>query len=198
MRGRIVWAGFVTSSSADSASQPGSIGPPLRSVEIRLVDAEGQDVLAGDPGEIWVRGPNVFCGYWRDDEATRRVLTPDGWLRTGDIAVAAHDGSLSLVDRAKDLVIVSGFNVYPFEVETVLVQHPSVHQTVVVGRDDERRGERVVAYITVPDGVDPPELDELVDFCRERLARYKCPTELHVVDELPIATSGKTVRRKLS
>jgi long-chain acyl-CoA synthetase len=140
----------------------------------------------------------VFLGYWEDDEATKAVLDDDGWLSTRDIGVFSEDGYLALVDRAKDLIIVSGFNVYPFEVETVLVQHPKVEQTVVIGRDDERRGERVVAFVTVPDGSPPPELDELVAFCRERLARYKCPTELEIVGELPIGTSGKTQRRKLS
>jgi acyl-CoA synthetase (AMP-forming)/AMP-acid ligase II len=140
----------------------------------------------------------VFLGYWENEEATKAVLDDDGWLSTRDIGVLSEDGYLALVDRAKDLIIVSGFNVYPFEVETVLVQHPQVDQTVVIGRDDERRGERVVAFVTVPDGVDAPELEELIDFCRERLARYKCPTELQVVDELPIGASGKTMRRKLS
>jgi len=178
--------------------RPGTVGKPAPGVEVVVVDDYGNSVPYDDAGEIKVRGPGVFLGYWDNDEATKAVLDDDGWLSTRDIGVLSEDGYLALVDRAKDLIIVSGFNVYPFEVETVLVQHPNVHQTVVIGRDDERRGERVVAYITVPDGVDPPELDELVDFCRERLARYKCPTELHVVDELPIATSGKTVRRKLS
>ena len=92
-------------------------GRPLPGVDVRLVDADGPDVLPGDPGEIWVRGPNVFLGYWDDDEATRRALTADGWLRTGDVAVEDDAGALHLVDRAKDLIIVSGFNVYPAEVE---------------------------------------------------------------------------------
>jgi long-chain acyl-CoA synthetase len=178
--------------------RPGTVGKVAPGVEVKVVDDDGNSVPHDDAGEILVRGPGVFLGYWENEEATKAVLDDDGWLHTRDIGVLSEDGYLALVDRAKDLIIVSGFNVYPFEVETVLVQHPNVHQTVVVGRDDERRGERVVAYITVPDGVDPPKLDELVDFCRERLARYKCPTELHVVDELPIAASGKTVRRKLS
>jgi long-chain acyl-CoA synthetase len=177
--------------------RPGTVGKAAPGVEVMVVDDYGHSVPFDDAGEILVRGPGVFLGYWENEEATKAVLDDDGWLHTRDIGVLSEDGYLALVDRAKDLIIVSGFNVYPFEVETVLVQHPAVLQTVVVGREDERRGERVVAHVTVPEGVDPPSLDDLVDFCRERLARYKCPTELHVVDELPIAASGKTARRKL-
>ena len=116
-----------------STPAPGSIGPPLPGVEVRLVDADGDDVLVGDPGEIWVRGPNVFAGYWDDPEATARGADADGWLRTGDVAVADDDGYLCLVDRAKDLIIVSGFNVYPAEVEEVLLEHPGVAAAAVVG-----------------------------------------------------------------
>ena len=178
--------------------RPGTVGKVAPGVEVNVVDHDGKSVPPDDSGEIKVRGPGVFLGYWENEEATKAVLDDDGWLSTRDIGVLSEDGYLALVDRAKDLIIVSGFNVYPFEVETVLVQHPQVEQTVVIGRDDERRGERVVAFVTVPDGVDAPELEELIDFCRERLARYKCPTELQVVDELPIGKSGKTMRRKLS
>jgi long-chain acyl-CoA synthetase len=178
--------------------RPGTVGKPVPGVEVKVVDSDGNEVPFDDSGEIKVRGPGVFLGYWDNEEATNAVLDDDGWLSTRDIGVCSEDGYLALVDRAKDLIIVSGFNVYPFEVETVLVQHPKVDQTVVIGRDDERRGERVVAFITVPEGSSPPELDDVVAFCRERLARYKCPTELEVVTELPIGTSGKTQRGKLS
>ncbi len=178
--------------------RPGTVGKPAPGVEVKVVDHDGNEVPFDDSGEIKVRGPNVFLGYWDNEEATKAVLDDDGWLSTRDIGVFSEDGYLALVDRAKDLIIVSGFNVYPFEVETVLVQHPKVDQVVVIGRDDDRRGERVVAFVTVPDGSPPPELDELVAFCRERLARYKCPTELEIVTELPIGTTGKTRRRKLS
>ncbi|MEQ8841516.1 MAG: AMP-binding protein [Acidimicrobiales bacterium] len=178
--------------------RPGTVGKPAPGVEVKVVDHDGHEVPFDDSGEIMVRGPGVFLGYWENEEATKAVLDHDGWLATRDIGVISDDGYLALIDRAKDLIIVSGFNVYPFEVETVLVQHPKVDQTVVIGRDDDRRGERVVAFVTVPDGSEPPTLDELVAFCRERLARYKCPTELEIVTELPIGTSGKTQRRKLS
>ena len=104
-------------------------------MEVRLVDDRGADVEPGDPGEIWVRGPNVFLGYWNDDAGTAAALTPDGWLRTGDVAVDDDDGYLYLVDRIKDLIIVSGFNVYPAEVEAVLLEHPGID-----GRRRDRRG----------------------------------------------------------
>ena len=102
-------------------------------VEVRLVDADGEDVLVGDSGEIWVRGPNVFKGYWEDEDATAAALDADGWLRTGDVAVVDDDGFLYLVDRAKDIIIVSGFNVYPAEVEEVLLEHPAIDGAAVVG-----------------------------------------------------------------
>ncbi len=177
--------------------RPGSVGQAWPGVEVRVVDYDDRPAPVDDSGVVKVRGPNVFLGYWNDEEATKAVLDDDGWLNTGDIGVLSEDGYLYLVDRAKDLIIVSGFNVYPYEVEEVLNRHPAVDQCVVVGRLDEQRGERVVAYITVADGQTAPTLDEVVDFCREELARYKCPTELKVVDTLPIAPSGKPVRRDL-
>jgi long-chain acyl-CoA synthetase len=187
----------VSTSAVDSRVRRGSIGPPLPGVEVRLVDLDGTDVLAGDPGEVWVRGANVFAGYWHDPEATQRVLTPDGWLRTGDIAVADDDGWLTLVDRAKDLVIVSGFNVYPAEVEEVLLQHPDVDDAVVVGEPHPRTGETVVAYVVPAAGRD---LDrrELIRFAQARLARYKLPTRVDVVDAVPRTFGGTVARRVLA
>ena len=119
---------------------------------MRLVDADGDDVLVGDSGEIWVAGPNVFQGYWNDPEATAAALTADGWLRTGDIAVVDDDGYLFLVDRVKDLIIVSGFNVYPAEVEEVLLEHPAVEACAVVGVPHPYSGEAVKAYVVVRAG----------------------------------------------
>jgi long-chain acyl-CoA synthetase len=176
--------------------RPGSIGPPLPGVEVRLVDVDGADVLRGDPGEIFVRGPNVFQGYWHDDEATARALTDDGWLRTGDIAVVEENGELRLVDRAKDLVIVSGFNVYPVEVESVLREHPDVADAAVVGEPNPRTGEAVLAYVVAAPGasVDTTALGE---HCAHALARYKCPARYEVVDELPRTLVGKVLRREL-
>jgi long-chain acyl-CoA synthetase len=186
----------------------GSIGIPLPEVALRLVDRSGpgltgdagdevDDVLVGDPGEIWVRGANVFPGYWDDPAATAATLTPDGWLRTGDVAVVDDDGFLFLVDRAKDLVIVSGFNVFPAEVEDVLAQHPGVTEAAVVGRPDPRTGEAVTAFV-VPRSSEPAPTDqELMDFCCDHLAGYKCPVEVTFVTELPHSLNGKLLRRAL-
>src|SRR5207302_1743999 len=150
-----IWEGYgltetspiVTSSRVGGEPRPGSIGVPIPGVEVRLVDEGGEDALAGDPGEIWVRGPNVFPGYWQDPEATAAVLTPEGWLRTGDVAVTDDDGYLYIVDRAKDLIIVSGFNVFPAEVEEVLASHPGIAESAVVGEQHPYSGETVKAFV---------------------------------------------------
>lgn len=176
--------------------RPGSIGVPLPGVEVRLVDADGTDALVGDAGEIWVRGPNVFRGYWNDAEATRAAFSADGWLRTGDVAVADDEGLLYLVDRVKELIIVSGFNVYPAEVEEVLATHPAVRQVAVVGVPHPHTGEAVKALVVAEPGSHVDE-DELIDWAADRLARYKCPTKVMFVDELPTGVAGKVVRRQL-
>jgi long-chain acyl-CoA synthetase len=186
----------VTSAVLDGDPRPGSIGIPLPGIELRLVDEDGEDALAGDPGEVWVRGPNVFAGYWEDPEATAAVVTPDGWLRTGDLGVLGDDGNLQLVDRAKDLIIVNGFNVVPAEVENVLIQHPQVDDVAVVGEPSDRTGEAVRAVI-VPAGGATPTLADLASFAATRLARYKCPTILTVVDDIPRGQAGKVIRRQL-
>jgi len=174
----------------------GSIGVPLPGLSVRLVDSDGQDALVGDAGEVWVRGPNVFIGYWNDPEATRSALTEDGWLRTGDIAVVDDDGFLFLVDRTKDLIIVSGFNVYPAEVEEVIVAHPSVDQVAVVGVPHPHSGEAVKAFVVVaPDA--SAEEDEIISYCEAHLARYKCPQKVMFVDEIPQNAAGKVLRKLL-
>jgi long-chain acyl-CoA synthetase len=199
-----IWQGYgltetsptVSSSLIGGEPRTGSIGVPLPGVEVRLVDAEGEDALSGDSGEIWVRGPNVFPGYWQDPDATAAVLTPEGWLRTGDVAVTDDDGYLYLVDRAKDLIIVSGFNVYPAEVEEALVEHPGIARAAVVGVVHPYTGEAVKAFV-VPESGRHLEEDEVIEFCAERLARYKCPTSVSFVDELPQGLVGKVLRREL-
>jgi long-chain acyl-CoA synthetase len=188
----------VVTTSVGIEPRRGSVGKALDRVEVRLVDHEGVDVLDGDPGEIWVRGPNVFAGYWDDREATERVLSPDGWLHTGDVAVTDQDGYLYIVDRAKDLIIVSGFNVFPAEVEQVLVEAPGVAEGCVVGVPDETTGEAVRAYVVpTADGTDRVTEDAVVAWCRQHLARYKCPTSVLVVDALPKGVAGKLLRRAL-
>ncbi|MCU1463395.1 MAG: acyl-CoA synthetase (AMP-forming)/AMP-acid ligase [Acidimicrobiales bacterium] len=199
-----VWQGYglteasptVTSSSVGGVPKAGSIGVPLPGVDVRLVDVDGEDALAGDPGEIWVRGPNVFSGYWEDADATAAVITPDGWLRTGDIAVVDDDGYLFIVDRAKDLIIVSGFNVYPAEVEEVLLEHEHVAEAAVVGVEHPYSGETVTACVVPVAGAHVEE-DELIEFAAARLARYKCPTTITFVDQLPQGLVGKVLRRAL-
>jgi len=186
----------VVAGGLGRGAPPGSIGRPLPGVEVRLVDAGGDDVLIGDPGEIWVRGPNVFGGYWGDTEASKAVLTDDGWLRTGDVAVVDDDGFLYLVDRAKDVVIVSGFNVFPAEVEDVLIQHPDVVDVAVVGVPHPHTGEAIKAFVVMAPGATIEE-DALVTFCARHLARYKCPSTISFVDEVPHNVVGKVVRRAL-
>ena len=185
----------VVTSASGVGAKAGSIGVPLPGVEVRLVDPDGEDVLVGDPGELWVRGPNVFPGYWQDDQATAAALSPDGWLRTGDIAIVDDDGELFIVDRAKDLVIVSGFNVFPAEVEEVLLEHPGVAAAAVVGVPHPHTGEAVKAYVVADhQGV---EEDELIAFAADHLPRYKCPTKVMFVEEIPTGLTGKVLRRTL-
>jgi long-chain acyl-CoA synthetase len=186
----------VTTSVLEDQARPTSIGVPLPGVEVRLVDEDGEDALAGDAGEIWVRGPNVFHGYWRDEQATRTALTPEAWLRTGDVAVVGDRGDLYLVDRAKDLIIVSGFNVYPAEVEEALLSHPAVAECAVVGVESAATGESVRAYVVLGEGAQA-SADELIAYCATRLARYKCPSEVIFQTSLPHGLAGKLLRRAL-
>ena len=141
-----------------------------------------------------MKGPNVFAGYWHDDEATAHALTPDGWLRTGDVAVADDEGYLYLVDRAKDLIIVSGFNVYPGEVEDVIATYPGVEEVAVVGSPHPSTGEAVKAFVVTAPGSSTDE-EAIIEHCRHSLARYKCPTKVMFVDELPKGWGGKVLRR---
>jgi len=186
--------------------RPGSVGVPLPGVEVRLVDEDGEDVEPGDPGEVLVRGPNVFAGYFEDPAASAAALDRAGWLHTGDVAVMDEAGALTIVDRRKDLIIVSGFNVFPAEVEEVLVAHPGVREAVVVGVPDPVHGEAVAAYVVPEAGLDRaggpaagPHLDpeELVRHCSRHLARYKCPSRVELVAQLPTSAQGKPLRRAL-
>jgi long-chain acyl-CoA synthetase len=186
----------IVTSSAGLAPRFGSIGKVLTGVELRLVGDDGEDVIVGDAGEIWVRGENVFAGYFDDPEATARVLTDDGWLRTGDIAYCDGDGYLWLVDRAKDLIIVSGFNVFPAEVEEVLVGHPDVAEVGVLGVPHPHTGEAVKAFVVLAAHATIDE-EGLIDYAHDHLARYKCPSKIVFVDQLPRNSSGKLVRRDL-
>jgi long-chain acyl-CoA synthetase len=185
----------VVTSSAGAGFRPGSVGRVLAGQEVRLVGSHGEDVPVGDSGEVWVRGDNIFVGYLDDPETTDRVLV-DGWLRTGDIGVADADGFLYLVNRAKDLIIVSGFNVFPAEVEEVLAAHPSVADVAVLGVPHPHDGEAVKAFVVPRPGAEVDE-DTLIEHCRDFLARYKCPSKLVFVDQLPRNAAGKVIRREL-
>jgi long-chain acyl-CoA synthetase len=186
----------VVTSSAGFPVRVGSVGKVLGGMQVRLVDESGDDVPQGDAGEVWVKGPNVFQGYLDEPEATARALTADGWLRTGDIAVTDDDGYLYLVDRAKDLIIVSGFNVYPAEVEEAIAEHPDVLETGVIGVPHPHHGEAVKAYVVLREGAGVDE-DAVIAWCGDRLARYKCPSKVLFVDELPRNLNGKLLRREL-
>jgi long-chain acyl-CoA synthetase len=167
----------------------------LPDVELRIVDEAGNDVELGDPGEIIVKGPNVFMGYWRNEDATEQVFV-DGWFRTGDVAVRDDDGFIYLVDRKRDLVIVSGFNVFPSEVEHALLQNPRVKEAAVLGVPHQYRGETIKAYVVLTPGEQVTEEDLLADV-RDRIARFKSPETIEIVDELPHLLSGKVLRRAL-
>jgi long-chain acyl-CoA synthetase len=186
----------VVTTSVGIEPRLGSCGKLVAQMELRLVDVDGDDVEPGDAGELWLRGPNVFAGYWNDPEATARVLTPDGWLRTGDVAVQDDDGYLFIVDRAKDLVIVSGFNVYPAEVEEVVAALPGVSEVAVVGVPHPHTGEAVKAYVVLEAGIDLDE-EQVIRWCQDHLARYKCPTKVLFVEEIPRGMAGKILRRVL-
>jgi len=185
----------VVTTSLGLPWRPGTIGKPVPGVEVRLVDRQGDDVLVGDPGEIIVRGPNVFDGYWEDPVASKEVLV-DGWLVTGDIAVVDDGGTLSIVDRVKDLIIVSGFNVFPAEVEEVIREHPGVVACAVIGVAHPHSGEAVSAYV-VPRAGWSLEEDDIIEFCASRLARYKAPSKVTFVDDIPSLPTGKILRRQL-
>jgi long-chain acyl-CoA synthetase len=174
--------------------KPGSIGRPLPGVEVELRDADGTAVDAGDPGRIFVRGANLFSGYWPDGSDGPDA---DGWFGTGDIAVLDDDSELHLVGRSTELVIVNGFNVYPAEVEAVLAAQPGVAEVAVIGVPDEVSGEAVHAYV-VPARDADLDADELIAAAARRLARFKLPSSIELVPELPHTVTGKIMKWQLA
>jgi long-chain acyl-CoA synthetase len=173
-----------------------SVGRALPGVEVRIVDGEGNDVAQGQPGELWARGPNIMKGYYRDPDATAAVMRPGGWLATGDIARQGDDGAYFIEGRLKELIIRSGFNVFPAEVETVLNSHPEVSQSAVVGRCAGPE-EEVVAFVELAAGAHVTAA-ELLEFAAASLAPYKRPTEIIVMAALPAAASGKILKARLA
>jgi acyl-CoA synthetase (AMP-forming)/AMP-acid ligase II len=185
----------VTQTRLESPRRDCSAGPALPGVELRVVDARGCDVASGDPGELWVRGPNVMRGYYRNTELTARTIDADGWLKTGDVARIEGDGALFIVGRIKELIIRSGFNVYPAEVEAVLNAHPAVTQSAVVGRA-AADNEEVVAFVELAPGR-AVTVEELAQFAAGRLAPYKRPAEIVILPALPASATGKIRKQML-
>ena len=173
----------------------GGIGLPVPSTEVELRDADGKEVSVGQPGELWVRGPQVMKGYWRHEDETRRAMQ-DGWLKTGDIAVMRPDGALKIVDRKKDMILVSGFNVYPSEVEAVLAQHPAVLEVACIGVPSVGSGEKVKACVVTRPGK-RLTIEELQKFASANLTAYKRPKVYEFCDDLPKSNVGKILRREL-
>ena len=175
----------------------GSIGLPFPDVEAKIMDYDKfVEKPQGEEGELWLRGPQVMQGYWGRPDETAKTITEDGWLRTGDIARMDSDGYFYIVDRLKDIIIASGFNIVPREVEEVLFEHPKVQEAVVAGVPDAYRGETVKAYVVLRSG-ETATADELIAFCAERLAPYKVPKQVEFRSELPKTQVGKFLRRVL-
>lgn len=184
----------VVSFNPPGHGQLGTIGIPAPSTEVQVVDDDGIAQPVGEPGELCVRGPQVMRGYWNRPEETAKSITEDGWFRTGDVAVIQEDGYMRIVDRKKDMVVVSGFNVYPNEVEDVLVQHDAIVECAVIGVPDEKTGEAVKAFIVTQRDVGD---DELIKHCKDNLTAYKVPKSFARRDELPKTPVGKVLRREL-
>lgn len=179
----------------DPRTQALSVGVPMGGTRVAVLDDDGNPVPPGQLGEIAVRGPQIVPGYWRNEQATNDAIR-DGWLRTGDVGYVDEDGWFYLVDRKKDVIVASGYKVWPREVEDVLYTHEAVLEAAVVGVPDPYRGETVKAFVSLRDGcAATPE--ELIDYCRERLAAYKYPRQVEIVDALPKTVTGKILRREL-
>ena len=189
--------GMNLSNPLEGERRMGSVGLPLPGVEARVVDPETAKALpAGEVGEVQIRGPNVFKGYWQQPEKTAEAFTADGWLKTGDLGLREADGYFTLKGRAKDLIITGGMNVYPPEVERVLAEHPAVAAVAVIGCPDAEWGERVIAVATLKEGQETAA-EDVIGYCRKQLAAYKCPKEVHFRQELPRNAMGKVEKAKL-
>ncbi len=188
-------APVVSFNQLQKPSKPGTVGLPVFGVDVRCVDDDGRAVGTGERGEVVVRGPNVMKGYFNRPEATEEA-TRNGWFHTGDIGVIDEDGYLSIVDRKKDMILRGGFNVYPRELEEVIVTHPAVSLAAVIGVPDERLGEEVKAFVVRKPGMEVSE-EELLAWFREQFAAYKYPRTVEFVDALPVGPTGKILKRAL-
>ncbi|ARN76240.1 long-chain fatty acid--CoA ligase [Oceanicoccus sagamiensis] len=173
----------------------GTVGKAFGFQDIKLVDQSGQQVADGEKGEVWVRGLNVMMGYWQRPEATNEAVDPEGFFKTGDIAVKLENSFYKIVDRIKDMIIVSGFNVYPNEIENLITSHPDVFECAVIGVKDNQTGEAVKAVVVRNNSALTAE--QLTAFCREGLTPYKVPKQIEFRDDLPKSTVGKILRREL-
>ncbi|WP_020405161.1 long-chain fatty acid--CoA ligase [Hahella ganghwensis] len=185
----------VVSINPINAVQIGTIGLPIPSTRVKIIDDEGKELSVGEAGELCVKGPQVMKGYWQRPDETVKTMTEDGWLKTGDIALVQNDGYLRIVDRKKDMILVSGFNVYPNEIEDVVVSHPDVVECAAIGVPDLKSGEVVKVFVVKSN----QNLSEsaLKEFCRERLTAYKVPKFIEFREELPKSNVGKILRREL-
>jgi long-chain acyl-CoA synthetase len=185
----------ATINPLDLPEYNGAIGLPISSTDLVLRDDEGKDVALGDRGEICIKGPQVMAGYWKRPEETAKIIDRDGWLATGDIGVVDERGYVRIVDRKKDMILVSGFNVYPNEIEAVVAMHPGVLECAAVGVPDPKSGEAVKLFVVKKD----PALtaEALLAHCREQLTGYKCPRDVEFRTELPKSNVGKILRREL-
>jgi len=179
----------------DAEEHNGSIGLPISSTDCCIIDENGQELAFGETGELCIRGPQVMQGYWNRPEETANVFTADGWFKTGDIAKIMDDGYIYLVDRKKDVILVSGFNVFPNDIESVICSHPEVMECGVIGIPDDDTGEAVKAFIVKKN----PNLNATVirKYCHDKLTRYKIPKRIVFIDELPKSNIGKILRREL-
>lgn len=175
----------------------GSVGIPMPDTDIKIVDLETgtKEMPVGEPGELIARGPQVMKEYWQNPEETS-IAIRDGWLYTGDIAIMDEDGYFTIVDRKKDMIICSGFNVYPRDIDEVLYSHPKVLEACTIGVPDEKRGESPKAYVVLKEG-ETATADELIAFCREKLTAYKVPKYIEFIDSLPRTQVGKPDRKAL-
>jgi long-chain acyl-CoA synthetase len=187
-------APVLTFNPLDGSAKIGSIGIPVPSTDVSVIDDDGKHLPVGEAGELVAKGPQVMLGYWQKDAETADSFV-DGWFRTGDVAEMDADGFFTIVDRKKDVIVVSGFNVYPNEIEERIASMPGIEEVGVIGYPDDQAGERPRAYVVASH--DAPGVDAIIDHCREHLARYKVPQSVVFVDELPKSPIGKILRRKL-
>jgi fatty-acyl-CoA synthase len=180
----------------DALRKVGSVGTPLLNVEVRVVDADMNDVAVGEVGEIVYRGPTVMKEYWGNSQATEAAFL-GGWFHSGDLVRQDEDGYIYVVDRLKDMIISGGENVYCAEVESAVADHPQVADVAVIGVADRKWGEVPLAVVVATDPSDPPTAAEIEQWCRQRLAVYKCPRSLTVVEVLPRNASGKVLKQVL-